>query len=230
MKGEFMSRPRCAMGPLVMVALASFLLPSSVALGDLLQNGGFDTPTAGLSPPNYPTSITGLPPFPGGISSADQWNLFNNQDATTSTELLPTTDPSGGGFMIHLTTTPSASGGPTSFNGLIQSFATVPGAVASVDVFVVSGPVIVALFGNSGFLGDVQSTTSNQWETLTLTEALGTNPNLIAIYSNNVSGPAEFYADRASVTSLTPEPATWIVALVGWPAMSVLIQKRRRRR
>ena len=67
-----------------------------------MQNGGFDTPTPGLTPPNYPTSITGVNAF--GPSSAESWNLFNSFDATTSTELLTSTDPAGGGFIIHLTT------------------------------------------------------------------------------------------------------------------------------
>jgi hypothetical protein len=69
MKGETMSLPRSIKGLLV-VALALLLLPLQAALGDLIQNGGFDTPTPGLSPPNYPTSISGAFTF-GASSAAD---------------------------------------------------------------------------------------------------------------------------------------------------------------
>ena len=43
-----------------LVAIAVCCLPSSAWAGNLLLNGGFDTPTPGLSPPNYPTSISGM--------------------------------------------------------------------------------------------------------------------------------------------------------------------------
>ena len=134
---------------LFLAAIAVSYVPSSAWAGNLLQNGGFDTPTPGLSPPNYPTSITGANAF--GPSSAEDWTLFNSRDATTSTELLPSTDPLGSGFMIHLTSVTNTSD-PTGsfFNGLQQGFATQSGATASVNVFVLSGPVILALYAGDG--------------------------------------------------------------------------------
>lgn len=83
-------------------ALVLSLSSSSSFAGSLL-NGSFDTPTPGLSPPNYATSVTAVDTKVS--SSADGWFLFNfGSRATTSTELLPSTDPNGGGYMLHFST------------------------------------------------------------------------------------------------------------------------------
>src|SRR5262249_10849642 len=153
---------------------------------NLLMNGGFDTPTPGLSPPSYPTSTSSV--SAAAPSSAEFWSLFNNFPATTSSELLPTTDPLGSDFMIHLTSV-GTNGGPPFFNGLQQGFTSQSTAVtASVDVFVLSGPVIVALFSGGGgtFVGGALSTTTGQWETISFTAPSGTSANLIVIFSENL--------------------------------------------
>ena len=153
---------------LFLTAIAACCVPWSARAGGLIQNGGFDTPTPGLTPPNYPTSISGA--GVGGPSSAEFWTLFNNFSTTTSTELLPSTDPNGSGFMIHLTSTPT-SGSFSFFNGLQQAFPTQSGGSASVDVDVLSGVVFVALYANDGgtLLDQSFSTVNNQWQTLTVT-------------------------------------------------------------
>jgi hypothetical protein len=210
------------------MAIAACCVPSSVWAGNLLQNPGFDTPTPGLSPPNYPTSTSAT--GTAEPSSAEFWSIFNNFPATTSTELLPTTDPLGSGSMIHVTSV-GANGGPPFFNGLLQSFAQQSGAVtASVDLFVLSGPVIVALFSADGgtFIGGTLSSTTNQWETISFTAAAGTNPDLIAIYSENLTGTGEFYADHASVQAI-PEPASGLLALIGISASAFWVRKTRPR-
>ncbi len=216
---------------LFLATMAACCVPSSARGGNLLLNGGFDTPTPGLTPPNYPTSITA-----SGVaapSSAEFWNLFNNFTATTSSELLPTTDPLGSEFMIHVTSV-GANGGPPFFNGLQQSFAQQSGAVtASVNVDVLSGPVIVALFGNGGgtFIGGTLSTTTDQWETISFTAPAGSNADLVAIYSENLLTTGEFYADNASVTTVAsvPEPTSGVLALIGMSAMGLLVRKARPR-
>jgi hypothetical protein len=118
------------------------LTTASAFGGNLLLNAGFDTPTPGLTPPNYTTSISGF--HADNVSSADDWGLFNNTDATTTSQLLASTDPKGGGYMASIVTT-----GAT--NGLYQFVNTFPGATASVDVYVLSGTVSLYLgTGNGG--------------------------------------------------------------------------------
>jgi hypothetical protein len=211
---------------LFLAAIAVSYVPSSACAGNLLQNGGFDIPTPGLSPPNYPTSITGASTF--GASSALEWTLFNSRDATTSTELLPSTDPLGSGSMIHLTSvTNTADPNGSFFNGLQQGFTTQSGATASVDVDVLSGPVILALYAGDGstLIGDAFSTTLNQWQTLSVPAPIGSDPNLIVIYSYSTTGTGEFYADNAVVTSSVPEPASGVLALIGMSATAFWMRK-----
>lgn len=214
---------------LTLIAICS--APSSAWAGSLLQNGGFDTPTPGLSPPNYPTSISGAGVGSAGPSSAEFWTLYNNFDATTSTELLPSTDPNGSGLMIHLTSTPT-SGSFSFFNGLQQAFPTQPGGTASIDVNVLSGVVFVALYADNGatLIDQAFSTVNNQWQTLTVTAAPGTNPNLIVLYTDNgvADTVGEFYADGAGVTSI-PEPSSALLALIGMSGMTLWVRKTRLR-
>jgi hypothetical protein len=215
---------------LFLAAIAACCVPSSAWAGNLLQNGGFDTATPGLSPPNYPTSISGANAF--GPSSAEFWTLFNSRDATTSTELLPSTDPSGSGFMIHLTSVSNTSDPDGSFfNGLQQSFPTQSGASASVDVQVLNGPVILALYSGDGatLIADVFSLPTNQWQMLTVTAPAGTDPNLIILYSESTTGTGEFYADGASATSI-PEPSGGVLALIGMSATAFCVRKASPRR
>ena len=175
-----------------MAAIAVCCVPSSAWAGNLLLNGGFDTPTAGLSPPDYPTSSTGTG-F-GGPSSAADWNLYNGYPATTSTQLLSTTDPLGSGFMIDVKSVPTTSSSFAFFNGLQQAFAAQSGGMVtvSVDIYAVQGPVFVGLFGNDGgslLTPYASDSTIGQWETVTFTVSAGstpsTEPNLIAIYNYN---------------------------------------------
>jgi hypothetical protein len=216
---------------LLLAAVAACCLPSSARAGNLLMNGGFDTPTSGLTPPNYPTSISGA--GASGPSSAADWTLFNNFNATTSTELLTSTDPLGGGSMIHLTSVTNNGPDGSFFNGLQQGFATQSTlTTASVDVDVLSGPVIVALYAGNGstLISDTFSTTTGQWQTLSVSAAAGTNPNLLIIYSYSTTGTGEFYADNASVTAAAiPEPAGGVLALIGMSMAAVWVRRAGRR-
>jgi hypothetical protein len=204
--------------------------PAASAAG-LLQNGGFDTPTPGLSPPNYPTSIVGAGPASAGPSSAEFWTLYNNFDATTSTELLPSTDPGGSGSMIHVTSTPTA-GSFSFFNGLQQAFPVQSGGTASVDVDVLSGTVLLALYSNNGgtLIDSASSTTNNAWETLTVSAPAGSNPDLIVLYADNGTANlvGEFYADGAGVQSI-PEPSSLVLAGIAGLAGVGYSWRRRRR-
>jgi len=187
----------------------------------IIVNDGFDAPLGDLTPPNYPTSLTG--DDVASPSSADGWNLYNNRYTTTSSELLPTTDPYGSGYMIHITTGAQDC-------GVYRAFPQQSQASASVDVFVVSGVATLFLFhGPVDLLARVDSTTTGRWETLTL-PSVGGGPNQFVLYSGPAGG-AEFYADRASVPAATPIPepgALWASGLMLIPAFLSLRRKLRR--
>ena len=63
--------------------------------GNQLTNPGFDTPS-GLGP----TSGTGFL----GYSAAAAWGVWNNSPATTDTALGISSDPSGGGYAVMVST------------------------------------------------------------------------------------------------------------------------------
>ena len=175
--------------------------------GNLLANPGFDVPTPGLSPPTYATSFTGVDA--GAASSADAWGLYNNSAGTISSELLASTDPGGGGYIISVST-------PGPADGIYQFFANPMGVMTeSVDVFVLRGVVDLEFWKDNGntLLGSVASTMANQWETLTLNMTIGT-PNEFVLYAGGGS-PAIFYADNAIVPSSVPEPSSLLLLLLG---------------
>ena len=115
-------------------ALALAILVSSCGVQGALSNGGFDVPGAGLTAPNYSVSGT-------GPASAADWTLWNNDpNKPVTSELLPSTDPLGSGYMIHVT------GGQDS--GLVQP-ASGPSS-ASVDILDQLGVEWVILAGKTG--------------------------------------------------------------------------------
>jgi hypothetical protein len=224
---------------ILLVLIAVCYVPSSASAGNLLTNGGFDTPTTGLSGPNYQASISGQ--FASGVSSAADWTLFNGYPATTSTQLLATTDPlvGSGNNMIDVTSVPTTPNSFAFFNGLQQAFATQSSGtlLVSVDVFAVQGPVFVGLFANDGgtlLTPYASDSIIGQWQTVTFTVPAGTTPstepNLIAIYNYNGTAGAtgEFYADNASVTSV-PEPSSVFLTLIGMSATALWVRKTRPR-
>src|SRR5437763_1122486 len=94
--GLFMSRSyrKWRMQAVALIGLGALTLGcTSGHAQNLLANPGFDIPTPGLPGPNYIASITGYKV--SGISSVADWLLWNNADTTTTTELLPSTDPDG---------------------------------------------------------------------------------------------------------------------------------------
>ena len=174
--------------------LSLFAMPSHpVQAANFLSNGSFEQNVVGSS-----TTFTGLKS--GGSSAADGWRIWNNSFATTATDLLPSTLPSGGSQMIHVDTTGNN-------NGLFQVFLpfnTGPNSViSSAWVYVINGKVGLGT-GNGGNTGlNVISSTTGEWEFL---EAVnGVSPaNEFIIYSASQNG-AEFYVDLASV-ELAPNP------------------------
>jgi hypothetical protein len=71
---------------------------------------------------------------------------------------------------------------------------------------------------------------ANQWETISFTAPSGSAADLIAIYSENLSGSGEFYADNASVTAAAvPEPSSGVLAMIAISASALWVRKYRAR-
>lgn len=171
------------------------------ANGAILINGGFDVPQSGLTPPTYPTSTSGGQV--AGNSSAEGWEIYNNNPVTTSTELLPTTDPLATGTMMHVAT-------PRRNDGIFQFFPEQSNLSISIDVFVNSGQVFLGLYTNNGTtrVGSAYSTTTGAWETLTISFQPGQCDEVV-VYSSKKG--ADFFVDRAMTP--VPEPSTYLAGL-----------------
>ena len=193
---------------MILLAAAAMMACSAAEAANLLSNPGFDTPTPGLTPPNYPTSLSTVIP-PNAPSSAADWSIWNNTLTTTSTELLPTTDPAGGGFMAHVT-----SGAYE--NGLYQFVADDSVNFVSVDVFLLSGTFELGLGRNGFYEATATTSTLDQW--VHLTASIPTNlGDEIFLYSTNAAA-AEFYVDNAFASGV-PESSTWAMMLAGFAAL-----------
>jgi len=156
-------------------------------LGNLLRNSGFARARPVAPPPLTGSGV-------GGLAAAEDWTIWNNPLATTTTELLPTTRPDGTGRMLHLTTT----GGHC---GLVQTWAREDEgpatATAMAWVYVLSGRVGLGS-GNGGSTGvDVLSTATGRWELLEAPSG-GSPVNELIIYAGPEGG-ADFYVDYVAV-------------------------------
>ncbi len=212
--------------PTLIVVQALLFAAVGQAKADLILNPGFETPQPGLSPPNYPTSITG--DQANGVASAANWNLFNNANVTTTSELLPSTDTLsfGGVYMEHITTGPGGSDHPGGGNGLYQFITPVTNFDAGFDVYVLSGQVKVSFFTDDGQteVASVVSTTQNQWERLSL-GPINASIDEVVIYSNDIA--SDFYVDNASISPV-PEPTS--LTLLGLTSLGIAAYGWRRRR
>jgi hypothetical protein len=189
---------------LLVAAAAAMIACTAAQAGNLLLNAGFDTPNAGLSPPSYATGLSAVSP-PGVSSSAASWNIWNNSLATTRTELLPSTDPAGGGFMAHVLST-----GPE--DGLYQFVAPDSVDFVSVDVFVLSGAFELGLARDGTYEATAKTSTRNEW--IHLTASLPTTiGDEIFLYSTAGAG-ADFYVENAYAGTV-PEASTWAMMLIG---------------
>jgi hypothetical protein len=159
-------------------------------MSNQLQNPGFETASG-----TGPTVLQG-PAIPGNSAAAD-WTVWNNSDATTTTDLLPST-LSEGQQMLHVCTTGASC-------GLVQAFGatgTGPANVTSaVWVFVVRGVVGMGV-GDGGNTGlDVLSTMQGQWEQLVAANGVQPANELIVYAADGNAAPegACFYVDAAAV-------------------------------
>lgn len=156
-------------------------------MANLLANGDFEAPAGA------PTTLAGagVP----GQSAAPGWTTWNNVEAVTVTDILPSTAPGGGSQMLHVCTTGQDC-------GVVQQYqATGSGperVVSSVSVLVVRGQVGMGT-GNGGDTGDhdAVSAATGTWEELTAPN--GVPPaNEFIVYAVSAGG-ACYYVDNASV-------------------------------
>jgi hypothetical protein len=149
---------------------------------NLLTNPGFEMPKL------RPTVMVerAVP----GPSAGSHWEIWNNSQAITTTDILPSTRPGGGAQMMHVCTT-----GP--LNGLVATFPSNPHVISSVWVFVVRGQVVMGT-GNGGATGrDKMSMHTGEWEKLEAPNG-GSPANEFIVYSVSPAG-ACYYVDDASV-------------------------------
>lgn len=195
----------------IAVLWLTLMAPFSKIQGqNLLTDPGFDTPTPGLSSPNYPTSVVGAGAH--GPASASGWRLFDYVGVTVSSQLLPTTDPQGSGYMIDV-----ASGyNPSLYDEVYQDFGPVTSASASIDLYVVSGSATLFLDPAAGTstVAEATDTTIGKWVTLSL-PLTGGNP---AEFIVSTGSGGEFYADNAYagplVTTSVPDKGSVTVTVV----------------
>lgn len=138
----------------------------------------------------------------GGYTPAQNWRVWHNTPATTTVELLPSTLPSGGEKMMHVTTTGWN-------NGLYQTFLPFGTGLektrSSAWLHVLSGKVAIGT-GNGGGTGHNKTiSTTDRWVKIEAKNG-GSPANEFIIYSASQGG-AEFYVDMTSVEPV-PEPLT----------------------
>lgn len=168
-------------------ALVALVAGAPLSAGNALTNGSFETPGI-LGPYVESVGYSGV-----GHSAALGWGVFHNTEGTTITELVTSTVPGGGKFMLHVVTDGHA-------NGIAQVFAPFDGGYACVDeqvtIYVVSGTVIIGA-GNGGNTGPNAFADANgTFEVLAGDNAV-CPANAFIIYSWFAG--AEFYVDLASV-------------------------------
>jgi len=129
-----------------------------------------------------------------GLAAAENWGLWNNPAADTTSRVEPTTRPGGSGWMLRIST---GAGGC----GLVQQWAATgsgPAAgYAEAWIYVIRGAVTLGS-GNGGNTGpDTTSTRVGQWERLAA--PCGASPvNEVIIYASTADG-ADFMVDYVAV-------------------------------
>jgi hypothetical protein len=182
---------RLSVGITLLVSFSAISLPAQ----NLLLNPGFEIPATGVVPPAW---VTYTNHCLGGNSAAADWYIYVNTCGTDiKTQLLPSTLPNGGKYMLHLIT----NGGE---NGIVQANTfNLPKTLSSIWVFINSGCVGFGT-GNGGITHetDEMSCLIGQWIHLQVPN--GVSPaNEVLIYSlphpfNGTTG-ADYYLDNGAV-------------------------------
>jgi hypothetical protein len=203
----------------VAIAVLVFFVPHARAA--LLTNGGFDT----VGPAGSPMTSIGQAFDPSAAAGWEQYAIVPSSYFVS--ELLPTTDPTGSGSMMHVITT-AGDWPPAEFgNGFEQFFTTLNSAVFSFDLYVVSGQVTGGLvLASSGAYVDYPTFgPTGGWIHVTDHSTLPVND--VAFETLTLTGGAEYYVDNA-VLSAVPEPSS--LAIAGIAILAGLCQFKTRRR
>jgi len=222
------------LGFLFSLLMVTFLCGTANALtidqtGNLLNNGSFET---GSFDP-----VTGH----GVQSAANLWNQWSNSGGTLTTELITNAEMNsffGTGVVdadsaFRITTSGSGDGGYTFESFHTPGWDTGAALTLSAWVYVVSGEMRLLNGSNStGFVGSA-STTTGQWEFLSVSVAAGLLNNEPLLYS--VNGAADFIVDSAWLnlgTSIehpgapVPEPATLLLFGIGILGIAGVTRKK----
>lgn len=163
---------------------------------NLALNPGFEQ----VGPGGPSTTFTGI--YQGGPAAAAWWTVFNNTRGMIATELVPSTLPIGGVWMLHVVVDGND-------NGIVQTFIepekTGPWRTESAAwVYVVKGAVTMGT-GDGGDIirPGILSHQKGVWEYLEGPNEVSPS-NEIIFYSVDDDG-AEFYIDNVSV--IVPEIA-----------------------
>jgi hypothetical protein len=204
------------------VAVAAAALCGPSARADLLTNGGFDV----AGPLGSAVSNTGT----AGPSAADSWNQWAIVPGSTiRTELVPTTDPTGSGKMIHVFTNNGEGPAAPYGNGFAQDFNPVNGADFSYDLYVVSGQVTGGLGSaiTGAFVDYPTYGPTGGW--IHVTDHWNGPVSAVAFETLTFNaGGAEYYVDNAVVTASVPEPSPLVLAGIGTVLGLCYIGVRRR--
>jgi hypothetical protein len=176
---------------LVQAALAC-LMPLTLSAQNLLTNPGFEKPAAGVAPG---TLVAYTDFCEAGSSAAAVWSVFVNSCGTDiSTELVPSTAPEGGKYMIHVVTTGNA-------NGIVYCcFANQTTTLSSIWVYVNSGCIGMGT-GDGGDTANTDEMTCEPGAWIRFKAPNGVSPaNEFIVYSVITPG-ADFYVDNARVVA-----------------------------
>ena len=198
---------------LLVVLLLAFALTSGVARANVVPNPDFEIVGSNGTP--FTESVTGSTPE----SAAQSWFHWHPTPSSfISTELIPSTDPAGGGNMLVMTTNGGICCGGSTANGVFASLPPLPvGSHGSFDIFVPDG-----VSGDIGFVNSASafdtgsfafSGTGGAWQTVSFTNLDSPTTEIgFEIFAFPAGALGSIAVDRAAAV---PEPGTGALVLLG---------------
>lgn len=185
-------------------AVMACLMPMTLSAQNLILNPGFEKPAVGV-PPGTPVTFATCDAV-GGSAAADWVVWINACGSNISTELVPSTAPGGGKYMLHVVTTGNG-------NGIVQNFASQTKTLSSVWVYLNSGCIGMAA-GDGGNTLQTDEMTCETGSWIQFKAPSGQTPAFefivyeveVAVRSGVLNGPpgADFYVDNVNVKAVGP--------------------------